>query len=89
MKITIAHCQATIDPSATISDAVFPAFLAELERQYTDAIKAEYPDSDVWFVNHEPSGNGVEIDCGDETGDIAWEIAALTGKVLEKAFAAA
>lgn len=89
MKITISHCQATVDPSATIPDSAFPAFLAALEQQYTAAIKAEYPDADVWFMNHEPAGNGVEIDGGDETGDIAWEIAAITGKVLENAFATA
>lgn len=89
MKITIFHSQSTIDPAASISDAAFPAFRAELECQYTAAINAEYPDADVRFVDHDPAGNGVEIDGGDETGDIAWEIAAITGRVLESVFATA
>ena len=85
MKVTIMHCQASIDPAGTILDAEFPEFLATLERRYTMAIKAEYPDADVWFVNHEPDGNGVTITGGDETGDVAWEIAAIMGRALEAA----
>jgi len=81
MKVTITHCQSSIDPSATIPDSEFARFLDHLQRAYTSAITAEYPDADVWFVNAEPCGNGIDIDCDDSSGDIAMEIAEIMHRV--------
>jgi hypothetical protein len=84
MKITITHCHASIDPSATIPEADFPAFIDRLEKAYTAAITAEYPEADVWYVIAEPCGNGIDIDCDDSSGDIAMEIAVITGREFER-----
>jgi hypothetical protein len=89
MKITITHCQSSIDPSATIPDAEFPAFIDKLEKTYTAAITAEYPDADVWFVNAEPCGNGIDIDGADSSGDIATEIAIITALQFDRMTSAA
>lgn len=83
MKITISHSQSTIDPAATVSDAAFPAVVAELERQYTAAIKAEYLDADVWFVCADCGDDGISISFGDETGDIQWEVKDIMRRVYE------
>ena len=49
MKITIRHDQNSIDPSATYTDEQFPQVQASLEREYTKAILAEYPDAEIEF----------------------------------------
>jgi hypothetical protein len=83
MKITITHCQNSMDPAATIPGSEFPEFLDDLEKSYTSAITAEYPDANVWFVNAEPCGNGIDIDCADSSGDIAHHINEILSRVFE------
>jgi hypothetical protein len=51
MKITIRHDQSSIDPSATYTDEQFPEVKKSLEREYTKAILAEYPDAKIEFEN--------------------------------------
>ena len=87
MNVTITHNQASIDPAATISDEAWPGFLAKLERDISAAIVAEYSDASVRFVAAEPCGNGVDIDGGDPSGDIAWEISEIINRVWEIALA--
>lgn len=83
MKITITHAQSSIDPNGTITDSAFPAAKSEFERQITAAIGEEYPEADVWFVEADPCGNGIDIDGGDPSGDIAEEIACIINKIYE------
>jgi hypothetical protein len=49
MKITIRHDQSSIDPSATYTDEQFAQVKKSLEREYTKAILAEYPDAEIEF----------------------------------------
>lgn len=49
MKIIIRHDQSSIDPSATYTDEQFPQVKESLEREYTKAIIAEYPDAEIEF----------------------------------------
>lgn len=49
MKITIRHDQSSIDPSATYTDEQFAQVKKSLEREYTNAIIAEYPDAEIEF----------------------------------------
>jgi hypothetical protein len=49
MKITIRHDQNSIDPSATYTDEQFAQVKESLEREYTKAILAEYPDAEIEF----------------------------------------
>ena len=49
MKITIRHDQNSIDSNATYTDEQFPQVKASLEKHYTQAILAEYPDAEIEF----------------------------------------
>jgi hypothetical protein len=49
MKITIRHDQSSIDPSATYTDEQFAQVKKSLEREYTKALLAEYPDAEIEF----------------------------------------
>jgi len=49
MKITIRHDQNSIDPNATYTDEQFAQVKTSLEREYTKAILAEYPDAEIEF----------------------------------------
>lgn len=87
MNVTITHNRAAIDPFGTISEAAWPEFLARFEGSITASISREFPDADVRFVIAEPCGNGVDIDGGDPSGDIAWEISEIINRTWEIAFA--
>lgn len=50
MKITISHDQSSIDPSATYSNDRFPAVKTALESEYRKALLAEYPNSEIEFM---------------------------------------
>ena len=66
MKITITHDQASIDPSATYSDADFSAvrkaYEQELETQLTDA----YPNAEVVFIDGSDTYS-VRVDLGGKS----------------------
>jgi hypothetical protein len=49
MKITIRHDQSSIDPSATYTGEQFAQVKESLEREYTTALLAEYPDAEIEF----------------------------------------
>lgn len=49
MKLTIRHDQSSIDPSATYTDEQFAQVKKSLEREYTKALLAEYPDAEIEF----------------------------------------
>ena len=51
MKITITHDQSSVDPSATYTEEQFGEVLESLESEYTAAIKKEFPDAEIEFVN--------------------------------------
>jgi hypothetical protein len=49
MKITIRHDQSSINLSATYTDEQFAQVKKSLEREYTKALLAEYPDAEIEF----------------------------------------
>jgi len=81
MKITIIHNQSSIDPSATVPDANFPEVLADLERQYTRALLAEFPDADVEFRKGDDT-HSVRVS-DDDDGSIAEEVQRILETVYE------
>ena len=81
MKIIITHNQSSIDPSATVPDANFPKVQTELERQYTRALLAEFPDADVEFREGSDT-HSVRVS-DDDDGSIAEEVQRILETVYE------
>lgn len=79
MKIIITHNQSTVDPSATVSDAQFPAVLAELERQYQAALLEEFPDAEIEFVQGDDTYGTKVTGCDDQ--DVAFDVQRITEAV--------
>ena len=84
MKITIRHDQNSIDPSATDTEEQFPQVKTSLEREYTKAIHAEYPEAEIAFEDATDTHCLVVKDSGlDDPSDIHFEIQRITETVFE------
>lgn len=80
MKITIIHNQSVIDPAATVPDDRFPAVLADLERQYKEAILAEFPSAEIEFV---PGDDPFQVYVSIADGSIEYHVQ----EILEEVYA--
>jgi hypothetical protein len=84
MKITIRHDQNSIDPSATYTDEQFPEVKKSLEREYTKAILAEYPDAEIEFEESTDTKSIVVKTSGlDDPSEIEDNIQRITETVFE------
>jgi hypothetical protein len=84
MKITIRHDQSSIDPSATYTDEQFAEVKKSLEREYTKAIIAEYPDAEIEFEDSTDTNCLVVKDAGlDDPSNIHFNIQRIIETVFE------
>jgi len=84
MKITIRHDQSSIDPSATYTDEQFPQVKSALEREYTKAILAEYPEAEIEFEDSTDTHCLIVKNTGlDDPSEIEDNIQRLTETVFE------
>ena len=84
MKITIRHDQSSIDPSATYTDEQFAQVKESLEREYTKAILAEYPDAEIEFEESTDTKSIVVKTSGlDDPSNIEDNIQRVTETVFE------
>ena len=84
MTITIRHDQSSIDPSATYTDEQFPQVKESLEREYTKAILAEYPDAEIEFEDSTDTNWLVVKDAElDDPSEIEDNIQRITETVFE------
>lgn len=84
MKITIRHDQNSIDPSATYTDEQFAQVRESLEREYTKAILAEYPDAEIEFEESTDTKSIVVKTSGlDDPIEIEDNIQRITETVFE------
>jgi len=84
MKITIRHDQSSIDPSATYTDEQFGEVKESLEREYTKALLAEYPDADIEFEDSSHTKSIVVKTAGlDDPSEIEDNILRITETVDE------
>ena len=84
MKIKIRHDQSSIDPSATYTDEQFAEVKKSLEREYTKAIIAEYPDAEIEFEDSSDTNCLVVKDAGfDDLSEIKDNIQRITETVFE------
>ncbi len=84
MKITIRHDQSSIDPSATYTDEQFAQVKDSLEREYTKALLAEYPDADIEFEESTDTNAIVVKNSGlDDPSEIHFNIQRITETVFE------
>ena len=84
MKITIRHDQNSIDPNATYTDEQFPQVKASLEKHYTQAILAKYPDAEIEFEDSTDTHCLVVKDSGlDDPSEIHFNIQRITETVFE------
>jgi len=87
MKITIRHDQNSIDPSATCTDEQFVQVKESLEREYTKAILAEYPDAEIDFEDSNDTHWLVVKNSGlDDPSEIYFNIQRITETVFETGF---
>lgn len=84
MKITIRHDQNSIDPNATYTDQQFPQVKASLEKHYTQAILAEYPEAEIEFEDSTDTYCLAVKDTGlDDPSEIHFNIQRITETVFE------
>jgi len=83
MKITIRHDQNSIDPSATYTDEQFPQVKAALEKHYTTAILAEYPQAEIEFEESSDTHCLVVKDTLEDPSEIEDNIQRITETVFE------
>jgi len=84
MKITIRHDQNSIDPSATYTEEQFAQVKDSLEREYTKALLAEYPDADIEFEESTDTNAIVIKNSGlDDPSEIEDNIQRITETVFE------
>jgi len=84
MKITIRHDQSSIDPSATYTDEQFSEVKESLEREYTKALLAKYPDAEVEFEDSTDTKSIVVKTSGlDDPSEIEDNIQRITATVFE------
>lgn len=84
MKITIRHDQSSIDPSATYTDEQFAQVKESLEREYTTALLAEYPDAEIEFEESTDTKSIVVKTSGlDDPSEIEDNIQRITETVFE------
>ena len=84
MKITIRHDQSSIDPSATYTEEQFAQVKESLEREYTKAIHAEYPDAEIEFEESTDTKSIVVKTSGlDDPSEIEDNIQRITETVFE------
>ena len=81
MKITITHKQSSIDPFATVPDADFSEVRADLERQYTAALLAEFPDANIEFLQGDDT-HSVRVS-DDDDGSLGEEVQRILEAVYE------
>lgn len=62
MKITIKHTAASIDPSATYSEADLDTVTANLEAEYEKALLAAYPTAAIEFIHEDCAGKSIIIE---------------------------
>lgn len=84
MKIIIRHDQNSIDPSASYTDAQFAEVKKSLEREYTKALLAEYPEAEIEFEDSTDTNCLVVKDDGlDDPSEIHFNIQRITETVFE------
>lgn len=84
MKITIRHDQSSIDPSATYTDEQFAQVKESLEREYTKALLAEYPDAEIEFEESTDTKSIVVKTSGlEDPSEIEDNIQRITETVFE------
>lgn len=84
MKITIRHDQSSIDPSIDYTEEQFAQVKESLEREYTKAILAEYPDAEIEFDESTDTKSIVVKTSGlDDPIEIEDNIQRITENVFE------
>ena len=84
MKITIRHDQNSIDPSATYTEEQFAQVKESLEREYTKALLAEYPDAEIEFEESTDTKSIVVKTSGlEDPSEIEDNIQRITETVFE------
>ena len=84
MKITIRHDQSSIDPSATYTAEQFAEVKDSLEREYTKALLAQYPDAEIKFEDSSDTKSIVVKTAGlDDPIEIEDNIQRITETVFE------
>ena len=84
MKTTIRHDQSSIDPSATYTKEQFAQVKESLEREYTKAILAEYPDAEIEFEESTDTKSiAVKTSGLDDPSEIEDNIQRITETVFE------
>jgi hypothetical protein len=84
MKITIRHDQQSIDPSATYTDEQFAQVKKSLEREYTTALIAQYPDAEIEFEESAHTKSIIVKTSGlDDPSEIEDNIQRITETVFE------